>query len=110
MGTIATVSDPHEIANIMGMEGIKFMINNGKKVNFKFYFGAPSCVPATDFETSGAVLGLKETEELLKMKEIKYLSEMMNFPAVLYNDSLVYGKLELARKYNKVNRWSCSGA
>ena len=101
-GTIATVSDPHEIANIMGMEGIKFMINNGKKVNFKFYFGAPSCVPATDFETSGAVLGLKETEELLKMKEIKYLSEMMNFPAVLYNDSLVYGKLELARKYNKV--------
>ncbi len=100
-GTVATVSDPHEIANVLGIEGVKFMINNGKKVNFKFYFGAPSCVPATAFETSGANFGLKETEELLSIKEIKYLSEMMNFPGVLNNDREVIGKIELAKKYKK---------
>jgi len=55
-GTVATVSDPHEIANVCGMEGIRFMINNGDRVPFKFFFGAPSCVPATTFETAGAVI------------------------------------------------------
>jgi adenine deaminase len=100
-GTVATVSDPHEIANVLGVEGIRFMIGNGKKVPFKFYFGASSCVPATPFETAGASLGLKETEELLQMEEIGYLSEMMNFPGVLMNDENVMAKLELARKYGK---------
>ena len=85
-GTVATVSDPHEIANVMGVEGVKFMIENGNKVPFKFYFGAPSCVPATPFETAGAKLGPEEIEELLQMDEVKYLSEMMNFPGVLNND------------------------
>jgi adenine deaminase len=100
-GTVATVSDPHEIANVMGTEGVKYMIENGKKVPFKFYFGAPSCVPATSFETSGAVLGVKETEDLLKMKDIYYLAEMMNFPGVLYDNEEVMGKIALAKKYNK---------
>ena len=100
-GTVATVSDPHEIANVLGIDGIKYMIKNGKKVPFKFYFGASSCVPATPFETSGATLGIPETEELLKMDEIKYLSEMMNFPGVLFDDVEVMKKLALAKKYNK---------
>ncbi|MCK9421933.1 MAG: adenine deaminase [Bacteroidales bacterium] len=100
-GTVGTVSDPHEIANVLGIPGIKFMIENGKKVPFKFNFGAPSCVPATSFETAGASLGVKEVEELLQMPEIKYLSEMMNFPGVLFKDTEVMQKLELARKAGK---------
>ncbi len=100
-GTVATVSDPHEIANVLGVDGIKFMIQNGRKVPFKFYFGASSCVPATVFETSGAELGASEIESLLKMDEIKYLSEMMNFPGVLYNDEHVWAKINLAKKYDK---------
>lgn len=100
-GTVATVSDPHEIANVLGMEGIRFMIANGKKVPFKFYFGASSCVPATPFETAGASLGVSEIEELLRMDEIGYLSEMMNFPGVLNGDEQVMAKLALAKKYGK---------
>ena len=100
-GTVASVSDPHEIANVLGMEGIRFMINNGKKVPFKFYFGASSCVPATQFETSGANLGVKEIDELLQMDDIHYLSEMMNFPGVLFGDKEVMEKIAIAKKYNK---------
>jgi len=100
-GTVATVSDPHEIANVLGIPGVKFMIENGKKAPFKFNFGAPSCVPATPFETSGAVLGVKEIEELLSMEEVKYLSEMMNYPGVLFNDPDVMAKLALAKKFGK---------
>ncbi|HOW25287.1 MAG TPA: adenine deaminase [Bacteroidales bacterium] len=100
-GTVATVSDPHEIANVLGMEGVRFMIRNGNKTPFKFFFGAPSCVPATSFESSGATLGLAEVDELLQMPEIHYLSEMMNFPGVLHDDPVVNGKLLLARKYGK---------
>jgi len=100
-GTVATVSDPHEIANVLGIEGVKFMIENGKKVPFKFFFGASSCVPATAFESSGAKLGPTEIEDLLKMNEIKYLSEMMNFPGVLFKDEEVMAKLDIAKKYHK---------
>jgi adenine deaminase len=100
-GTVATVSDPHEIANVMGVKGVEFMIDNGKKLPFRFYFGAPSCVPATTFETSGAILGASEIETLLQYNEIKYLAEMMNFPGVLYNDSEVIKKLNVARKLGK---------
>ena len=100
-GTVATVSDPHEIANVLGIDGVKFMIKNGKKVPFKFFFGAPSCVPATTFESAGATLGIKETEELLKMDDIYYLAEMMNFPGVLFENEEVMGKLALAKKYKK---------
>lgn len=100
-GTTATVSDPHEIANVLGMEGVKFMIRNGKKVPFRFFFGAPSCVPATGFETSGACLGPAEVEEMLSWPEILYLAEMMNFPGVLHQDGEVMAKLAAAAKYGK---------
>jgi adenine deaminase len=100
-GTVATVSDPHEIANVLGIKGVDFMIGNGKKVPFKFYFGAPSCVPATPFESAGATLGVEDTDNLLQRNEIKYLSEMMNFPGVLNENKEVAAKLDAARKYNK---------
>ncbi len=100
-GTVATVSDPHEIGNVLGIAGVKFMIENGGKVPFKFFFGAPSCVPATVFETSGANLGSAEIGELLDMDKIKYLSEMMNFPGVLYQDKEVLAKIEEAKKRGK---------
>ena len=100
-GTVATVSDPHEIANVLGVKGVEFMIENGKQAPFKFYFGAPSCVPATPFETSGASLNSEDIEDLLARKEIKYLSEMMNFPGVLNDDKEVWAKLAAAKKYDK---------
>lgn len=100
-GTTTVVADPHEIANVMGIEGIRFMIDNGKKVPFNFYFGAPSCVPATAFETSGVVLGPEEVDEILSWPEIRYLSEMMNFPGVLNDDPEVSAKIASAKKYNK---------
>jgi adenine deaminase len=100
-GTVATVSDPHEIANVCGMEGVEFMIHNGKKVPFKFYFGAPSCVPATQFETAGAVLDSHDIAALLAKPEIKYLSEMMNFPGVLHKDPEVMKKIASAHAMGK---------
>jgi adenine deaminase len=100
-GTTGVVSDPHEIANVMGLKGVKYMIRDGKKVPLRFWFGAPSCVPATSFETSGAVLNHAGVKKLLGMKEVLYLSEMMNFPGVIYDDSEVTKKLETARLYAK---------
>jgi adenine deaminase len=100
-GTVSTVSDPHEIANVCGMEGVEFMIENGKTVPFKFNFGAPSCVPATIFETAGAVLDSIAVEKLLKRDEIKYLSEMMNFPGVLHEDEEVMKKIAASHRLNK---------
>ncbi|MFY8128311.1 MAG: amidohydrolase family protein, partial [Chitinophagaceae bacterium] len=100
-GTVATISDPHEIANVCGMQGVKFMIDNGKQVNFKFNFGAPSCVPATNFETAGAVINSDDVKTLLQMPEIKYLSEMMNFPGVLFNDEEVMKKIKYALELGK---------
>ncbi len=97
-GTVATVSDPHEIANVCGMEGVEFMIENGKTVPFKFNFGAPSCVPATVFETAGAALDSNDIEKLMQRDEIKYLSEMMNFPGVLNGDEEVMKKIVAANK------------
>lgn len=95
-GTVGTISDPHEIANVCGMKGVEFMIDNGKQVNFKFHFGAPSCVPATTFETAGAVLDSNDVKKLLAKDEIVYLSEMMNFPGVLFKDEEVMKKLQAA--------------
>lgn len=100
-GTVATVSDPHEIANVLGVEGVEYMIKNSQTVPFKFYFGAPSCVPATSFESSGAVLGTQEISKLLQKDEIKYLSEMMNFPGVLFEDKEVMAKIQAAKLLNK---------
>lgn len=100
-GTVSTVSDPHEIANVCGEAGVDFMIENGKQVPFKFNFGAPSCVPATVFETAGAALDAEAVNRLLQRPEIKYLSEMMNFPGVLYNDEEVMKKINYARVLGK---------
>jgi adenine deaminase len=100
-GTIATVSDPHEIANVCGLPGVEFMIRNGNTVPFYFNFGAPSCVPATIFETAGAALSVVKVKELLQKDEIKYLSEMMNFPGVLHHDPEVMSKIAAAQDLGK---------
>ncbi|PWS32124.1 adenine deaminase [Pedobacter paludis] len=100
-GTVSTISDPHEIANVCGMEGVEFMIENGNTVPFKFNFGAPSCVPATIFETAGAELNHDDVKALLARPEIKYLSEMMNFPGVLYKDEEVLKKIAAAHELGK---------
>jgi len=100
-GTVGTISDPHEIANVCGVAGVEFMIENGKQTPFKFFFGAPSCVPATIFETAGAEVNEKEVDALLSRPEIYYLSEMMNFPGVLHNDPVVMAKIKSAQKHNK---------
>jgi len=100
-GTVATVSDPHEIANVCGVEGVRYMIENSKTVPFKFFFGAPSCVPATGFETGGASLNADTVAELLADKDIWYLSEMMNYPGALHNDPEVMAKINAAHQIGK---------
>ena len=100
-GTVASVSDPHEIANVLGVDGVRYMIEVGKKSPFKFYFGAPSCVPATNFETSGATINSEDVEELLSSDDIKYLAEMMNYPGVIFNDNEVVRKIESAKRHGK---------
>ena len=100
-GTVGTVSDPHEIANVCGMAGVEFMIANGREVPFKFNFGAPSCVPATIFETAGAALNSDDVKKLLAKDEIKYLSEMMNFPGVLFKDEQVMKKITASHAAGK---------
>jgi len=100
-GSVGTVSDPHEIANVMGLEGVYYMINNGKKVPFKFNFGAPSCVPATSFETAGAEIDVEGIKELMSNKDIKYMAEMMNYPGVIFDDPMVLAKLAAAKAVNK---------
>jgi adenine deaminase len=100
-GTVGTISDPHEIANVLGKEGVHYMIENGKKVPLKFHFGAPSCVPATFFETAGAVIDSNQIKELMAMDDIYYLSEMMNYPGVLFDDEEVLKKIAWAKHFNK---------
>lgn len=100
-GTVATVSDPHEIANVLGVEGVDFMIENGNKVPFKFFFGAPSCVPATTFETAGATIDADAIAALLDRDEIVYLAEMMNYPGVLMGDPGVMAKIGHAKAKGK---------
>lgn len=100
-GTVATVSDPHEIANVCGVDGVKFMIDNGKSVPFKCNFGAPSCVPATIFETAGAEVTSEEVRKLLEMDDVRYLSEMMNFPGAIAGDAEVLRKISAAHALGK---------
>lgn len=101
-GTIATVSDPHEIANVLGVDGVHFMVADGKRVPLKFCFGAPSCVPATVFETAGAEVNAAQVGELLASEDIGYLAEVMNFPGVLNEDPDMMAKINWAKHYNKV--------
>ena len=98
-GTVATVSDPHEIANVLGLEGISFMVDNARLTPLQIFFGAPSCVPATPFETTGARLESEQLAFLFKNKITTYLSEMMNYPAVLNNHPAILAKLALAKRY-----------
>ncbi|ALU75643.1 adenosine deaminase [Tenacibaculum dicentrarchi] len=100
-GTVATVSDPHEIANVLGVKGVDFMIENGKKVPFKFNFGAPSCVPATSFESAGAIIDSEDIKLMMQNPDIKYLAEMMNYPGVLFDDVEVLKKIQHAKDNNK---------
>ncbi|WMX13961.1 MULTISPECIES: adenine deaminase [unclassified Aureispira] len=100
-GSVGTVSDPHEIANVMGLEGVYYMIENGKKVPFKFNFGAPSCVPATSFETAGAEIDVEGIKTLMADNDIKYMAEMMNYPGVIFEDPMVMAKLAAAKAANK---------
>lgn len=100
-GTVATISDPHEIANVLGLEGVYYMLENAKDALLKFNFGAPSCVPATTFESAGAVLDANDIETLIQRDDIKYLSEMMNYPGVLLKDPEVLKKIAITKKYNK---------
>ncbi len=100
-GTVATVSDPHEIGNVLGTKGVVYMIENGEKVPFKFNFGAPSCVPATTFETAGAEIDTAEVDVLLSDSRVKYLAEMMNWPGVLFSDKVVRAKIKAAQKHGK---------
>lgn len=100
-GTVAIVSDPHEIANVMGIDGVHFMIADARQSPVKFCFGAPSCVPATPFESAGGILGVQEVTDLMALPEIGYLSEMMNFPGVLQRDETVMAKIEAAKLQKK---------
>jgi adenine deaminase len=100
-GTVATISDPHEIANVLGVAGVHYMIENGKKVPLKFHFGAPSCVPATFFETAGAIIDSDQIAALMASPDIYYLSEMMNYPGVLFDDEEVLKKIAWAKQFNK---------
>ncbi len=100
-GTVATVSDPHEIANVLGLAGVEYMLDDAAKVPFHFFFGAPSCVPATIFETAGASLNVQEVTQLLNDPRIYYLSEMMNYPGVIYDDRKVHQKIRAAHEANK---------
>lgn len=100
-GTVATVSDPHEIANVLGADGVRFMIANGRQTPFKFHWGVPSCVPATSFETAGAALTPADIRELFDEFDLGYLSEVMNFPGVLTGDADVLAKLAIARERGK---------
>jgi adenine deaminase len=101
-GTVATVSDPHEIANVLGTAGVEYMIDNGLQVPFKFCFGAPSCVPATCFETAGATVSAADIRYLLGSRNLKYLAEMMNWPGVLSRDAEVMEKIAIAHELGKV--------
>ncbi len=100
-GTVATVSDPHEIANVLGVAGVDYMIADGRRSPFKFFFGASPCVPATTFETAGAKLGVRAVAKLLARPEVRFLAEVMNFPGVLAGDPALRAMIAAAKKRGK---------
>lgn len=100
-GTVGAVCDPHEIANVMGTEGIDFMIGNGKNSRFAFHFGLPSCVPSSHLESAGAVIDAAMTRELIRRDDLHFLAEMMNYPGVMSGDGEVMAKLEAAKEAGK---------
>ncbi len=100
-GTVATVSDPHEIANVLGLDGIRLMINDAEKACLKIYFTAPSCVPATSLETAGAILEAEDLKQLFSENRVVALGEMMNYPGVIFADAGVLAKINLAKSFGK---------
>lgn len=100
-GTVGTVSDPHEIANVLGIPGVEYMLDNAATVPFKFNFGAPSCVPATSFESAGAVIDPKGVAQLLARPDIKYLAEVMNYPGVIHRTDDMMDKIAAAKAVGK---------
>lgn len=100
-GTLAVVSDPHEIANVLGVDGVKYMIENASKADLRFFFGVPSCVPATDFETSGGKISSNQIESLFENQKLLFLSEVMNYPGVIFDEKEVHKKIDIAKRYNK---------
>ena len=108
-GTVATVSDPHEIANVLGIKGVRYMIDNSNLVPFKFFFGASPCVPATSFETAGAEITVEDIRTLFKEDGLKYMSEMMNYPGVLFRDKVVMEKLMIAKELRQTYRRTRTG-
>jgi adenine deaminase len=100
-GTVGTISDPHEIANVLGIPGVEYMLQNAGKVPFHFFFGAPSCVPATAFETAGDCINPQGVETLLKRDDIWYLAEVMNYPGVLAGDADMMEKIDAAKRIGK---------
>ena len=108
-GTVATVSDPHEIANVLGVAGVRYMVANARQTPLKIWFGAPSCVPATGFETAGGAVSAEEIEDLLKSGECHYLSEVMNYPEVLAGEAVVCEKIAVARAVGAAGGWACAG-
>lgn len=101
-GTVAVVSDPHEIANVLGKKGVEFMVENAKNAPLKTFFAVPSCVPATNFETAGAELTPKDIDELFTKHKLLVLGEMMNYPGVIYNDEKVLQKIDIAKKHKAI--------
>jgi adenine deaminase len=98
-GVVAVVTDPHEISNVFGRDGLEFMISNSERVPFKFFYGAPSCVPATPFENSGGKIDAQDIKEMISSKKVHFLSEMMNFPGVIQGDPDIMGKINIAREF-----------
>ena len=95
-GTTAIVSDPHEIGNVLGMEGIRYMVQDSESVPLRIFFTAPSCVPATQFETAGATIDAEQVEKLLNLKQFVALGEVMNYTGVINDDPVVMGKIKVA--------------
>ena len=108
MARIGAVADPHEIANVMGTEGVEYMLDNAKGIPFYTWFGVPSCVPATIMETSGAIIDADETARLLEREDLHFLAEMMNYPGVLNKDPEVMRKIEDRKKRRETHRRTLS--
>lgn len=101
-GTTTIITDPHEIANVCGLEGIRFMIDASENLPLDIFFMLPSCVPATPFENSGAVLEASDLEELIDHPKVLGLGELMNYPGVIAADKNIVDKLMLSRSFDKI--------
>ncbi len=100
-GTTSVVADPHEIANVMGLEGIEYMLNDARNSPLKFNFAAPSCVPTTEYETAGATIDSNVIDDLLRKDEFVSLGEVMDYNGVIEGKEDLIAKIESAKKHKK---------